>query len=285
MIKNNISYQKFILIVMILFPLYTDAADSIKIMTYNIRFEGREDKGVNWKDRKAALKEYIINCNPDILCTQEGLYAQVQYLDSIPNIDYVGVARDDGKTAGEYCAIFYNTAKWKVLNSGTFWLSPDTKTPGLAWDAACTRICTWALFSDPKGNTFYVFNTHFDHIGKIARIESARLISSNAMLKDPKIPLLICGDLNAQSNDKSIQIISELFQSTNDLKLPPSQQATSFNNWDANCAKQGYKIDYIFFNNRWKILRSFTDQKKYKDILLSDHYPVTLVAEPIFTAN
>ncbi len=280
------SYMGFLpLLLSLLFPFITHGSDSLKVITYNIRRAGQEDKGVNWKDRKNAMADYIIRSKTDILCIQEGLSLQVQFLDSIAGYDYVGVGRDDGKEEGEYCAIFYNKNKWQVKDSGTFWLSPDTKSPGIAWDAACTRICTWALFYNQQGQSFYVFNTHFDHIGKIARQESARLITARAMLMDPAVPLLICGDLNAQSSDKSIRIISELFRSTDDINQPPSRQLTSFNNWDASCAKKGYKIDYIFFNAQWNVIRYYTDQHEYNGKLLSDHYPVTLVAEPRFNTK
>ena len=87
------------------------------------------------------------------------MYSQVLYLDScLTNYTYVGVGREDGKTRGEYSAIFYDTTRFIVLESSTFWLS---KTPGkvsVGWDAALERICTYALLqSRESGKKIWVF--------------------------------------------------------------------------------------------------------------------------------
>src|SRR3712207_169543 len=106
----------------------------------------------------------------------------------------MGVGRDDGKEAGEYAAIFYNTQRLKVLANGHFWLSQTPEKPSLGWDAACVRICTWGKFMDKMtGKKFYFFNTHMDHVGTVARQESARLIISRIkeLAKDESVILKI----------------------------------------------------------------------------------------------
>jgi hypothetical protein len=83
------------------------------------------------------------------------------------------VGRDDGKEKGEFSAIFYDTNRLQVLNSGTFWLSETPEKPSKGWDAAYNRVCTYAVFKDKKSQKeFIALNLHFDHIGNVARVKS-----------------------------------------------------------------------------------------------------------------
>src|SRR3546814_18126337 len=71
----------------------------------------------------------------------------------------------------------YRPDRFSLLGSGTFWLSPTPDTPSKGWDAALPRIATWARLKDRSAaQNFLVVNTHFDHIGEVARVESAKMI-------------------------------------------------------------------------------------------------------------
>ena len=143
-------------------------------MTYNIRFDNPDDGDNRWDKRKEFLADQIRSQEPDVLGIQEGLLHQVAFLaESLPDYEYVGVGRDDGKKKGE----FYNSRKLRLTDSGTFWLSETPSKVSVGWDAALPRICTWARFLPAAGGkSLVVFNTHFDHKGAKARYESARLI-------------------------------------------------------------------------------------------------------------
>ena len=72
---------------------------------------------------------------------------------------YVGVGRDDGNRKGEFCAIFFNEKKYKLLRNSTFWLSENPNEVSIGWDAALERICTYALLETINGgNKIWVFN-------------------------------------------------------------------------------------------------------------------------------
>ena len=141
---------------------------------------------------------------------QEALNDQMLDLQQrLPQYRFIGGGREDGKTKGEYSAIFYNTKKVKALNEGMFWLSQMPDIPGsIGWDAAITRIVTWGKFKDLQtGKLFFVFNTHFDHMGKIARRESARLLINKVSDMSGKLPTIVMGDFNAEPTDEPIQEI------------------------------------------------------------------------------
>jgi endonuclease/exonuclease/phosphatase family metal-dependent hydrolase len=151
-------------------------SQELNVMTFNIRLNIKSDSLNAWPYRKDNAASQIRFHNVHILGVQEALHEQMMDLSqSLSQYKYVGVGRDDGIIKGEYSAIFYDTAKLILLGSSTFWLSLTPEIPGSkSWDAAITRIVTWAKFTHVRSKkTFFVFNTHFDHIGKEARRESA----------------------------------------------------------------------------------------------------------------
>src|SRR6186713_989688 len=169
----NMYMKKFLIAIVSMVSLGIQSQE-LNVMTFNIRYNTKNDSLNAWPYRKDNAASQIKFHNVHILGVQEALYEQVIDLSqSLSQYKYVGVGRDDGIIKGEYSAIFYDTAKLILLGSSTFWLSLTPDIPGSkSWDAAITRIVTWAKFTDKRRNrTFFVFNTHFDHIGKEARRE------------------------------------------------------------------------------------------------------------------
>jgi endonuclease/exonuclease/phosphatase family metal-dependent hydrolase len=191
-------YKKIVIALMFGFAMSLKA-QTYKAMTYNIRYDNVNDGENQWFKRKEFLTNQMAYNAPDILGIQEGLHHQVKYIDSVlTQYKYIGVGRDDGKIKGEYSAIFYDDRKLEVINQGTFWLSKTPEEISVGWDAAMERICTYGLFIDKTTDQqFFVFNTHFDHIGNMAREESAKLILKKAtILNKNNLPLIIMRDFN-----------------------------------------------------------------------------------------
>ncbi len=158
----------------------------IKVMSWNIRLDTPADGQNQWKYRKSGVCDLIMNESPDLLGVQEALHNQMKDMrNGLKGYKSIGVARDDGKKAGEYNAVFYKKSRLRSLRSGTFWLSETPDQPGSrGWDAACNRVVTWSVFRDKEtGREFLMMNTHFDHVGDTARIESAALIIRKSLGK------------------------------------------------------------------------------------------------------
>src|SRR5690606_24570908 len=145
----------------------------------------------------------------DIFGTQEGLKHQLDYLqEEMPGYAYIGVGRDDGKDAGEYAAIFYKKELFELLDKGNFWLSEDTTKPNKGWDAVLPRICSWGKFKEKSsGLVFFFFNTHFDHVGTIARQESAKLILNKINKTTGTSPTIVTGDFNVDQHSPSYNVL------------------------------------------------------------------------------
>jgi endonuclease/exonuclease/phosphatase family metal-dependent hydrolase len=268
-------------------------AQTIEAMTYNIRLDTETDGADAWDFRKEGLVDQIKFHEPDVLGIQEGLYHQVEYLDAaLPDYSYVGVGRDDGEKGGEFSAIFYDSRRLERLEHGTFWLSESPGQPSVGWDAALKRICTYAAFKDLASSlTFWVFNTHFDHRGEVAREQSAALIIAQIdKINEQGHPVLLMGDFNAVPGSAPISTITD---SMND-----AQEEASFVSFgpdgtvrfrpDETAGRFGVdqpvtrRIDYIFTSRgNWSVLKYavLTDSNRLK--YYSDHLPVFVEAMPL----
>ncbi|WP_159800419.1 endonuclease/exonuclease/phosphatase family protein [Flavobacterium sp. MK4S-17] len=264
-------------------------AQTVKVITYNIRLDIASDGENRWDNRKEMLAKQLQFYHPDFFGVQEALPSQMAYLLLYFNNQYdaVGVGRDDGKTNGEYSAIFYDINKYKVVRQSTFWLSQTPEKPSLGWDAAYNRICTYGLFENIKTKQrLWVFNTHFDHVGETARMESARLILSKIQeLNEQNLPFVLTGDFNLEPESVPIQLITgELYDAKNVSPFTYGPQGT-FNAFEFN-KPVTRRIDYIFIPKKGIEVKKYavlsdSDNCRYP----SDHLPVYAELEIIKPAE
>ncbi len=258
---------------------------NIKLMTYNIRYDNPKDGENAWPNRKDILLNQILFYEPDIFGTQEGLAHQINYLDkNLKTFQYVGVGRSDVKEkgSGEFSAIFYDDKKYVNLESGTFWLSETPDKPSRGWDANLNRICTFILLKEKEsGIKFWVFNTHFDHRGDLARKNSAKLILQKIQsINDKNLPLFLIGDFNLLPEQSPIQFLAKHL---NDSKLisqnPPFGPVGTSNGFEV-CKILNRRIDYIFTSKKNIIVKKYGALANVNAIKYpSDHLPVYIEAE------
>ena len=257
-------------------------SQELNVMTFNIRYNTKNDSLNAWPYRKDNAASQIKFHNVHILGVQEALHEQMMDLSqSLSQYKYVGVGRDDGKTKGEYSAIFYDTIRLKLLGSSTFWLSLTPEMPGSkSWDAAITRIVTWAKFTDAKSKRiFFVFNTHFDHMGKEARRESARLLKQKVKDIAGNNPVVITGDFNSKPSDDPIKILTDptdkdKFIDTKAVSLSPHYGPQGTFNAFTSKEIDNEPIDFIFLKGKWKVLQHATLSQTWGGRFSSDHFPV-----------
>lgn len=249
----------------------------VKVMTYNLRYANPED-GVNyWEHRKEAVVELVKTYQPDILGTQEGLYAQITYLDkSLPEYSYVGVGRDDGKQAGEYTAIFFRKNRFDVIEEKCYWLSETPEVPSVGWDAAIVRILTHVVLKEKNtGELFPVFNAHFDHAGDEARYQSAKFISTlidqNFSLQQP---VLVMGDFNMESLSRGIALLKTKLNDSYDVsKTTPIGPPGTYSRFNTEIIPKR-RIDYIFTRGFEVSNYQQIDDRRNNGLWISDHLPV-----------
>ena len=253
------------------------------VATYNIRQRNQVDTGNMWIDRKEKVCTLIKFHDFDILGVQEAFKDQMDDMHKkLPKYASLGVGRDDGKEKGEYSPIFYKKDRFKVLDKGTFWLSStDTENPNKGWDAALPRICTWGIFEDLiSGKQFILMNTHFDHKGKTARKESAKLMLTKAKELAKGLPLIICGDLNVNEKDEAYFTFahSPSIQDTYELAKIVYEPNSTFNGWGKGIKEKG-RIDHIFVSQPFTVLKYGILTDTYMGKYPSDHFPVAVQLE------
>lgn len=259
-------------------------AQTIEVGTYNIRLQNQHDVRIanGWEQRCPHICEIINFEEPLVFGTQEVLVGQLHdMLKQLPDYDYLGVARDDGKEAGEFSAIFYRKDRLEVEKSSTFWLSPTPDTPSKGWDAACIRICTWALFKDKETKKkFWFFNLHMDHIGVVARRESAKLVVSKikSMTKSGDV-VILTGDFNVDQNNEIFSIFANsgvLKDTYTNAKMKMANTST-FNDFMMDKTSDN-RIDHIFVSPSVDVERYAILTESYwlghTRRNPSDHYPV-----------
>ena len=253
----------------------------IKVMSYNIRLSSGTEKAdsiYHWQHRKEASLNLMNEERPTVFGLQEACPDQMDYMvENLPDYGHIGVGRDDGKRKGECMAIFYRKDEVELIDGGTFWLSqtPDQVTKG--WDAACFRTCTWAILKKKDtGKKFVYMNTHLDHMGKVAREESIKLIVAKAEeLTGGKLPVYITADFNSPTTNAIFKPMQEAMLDAR-VEAPAADDRGTLNCWGTT--PPGVVIDHIFYRGaeaqKFEVLRD----KNYGVPYVSDHYPVMLTA-------
>ena len=270
-----------------MFPFFLSMNFSLKneltVLSYNIRYDNPNDGENQWKYRKERVASYIKEISPDIIGMQEVLEPQLVFLDvSLKEFSYVGVGREDGKTKGEYSPILYNSNRLTLLQTDTFWLSETPKVISVGWDAALERICTYAQFKHKEtGQKFWVFNTHFDHIGELARIQSAKLIHQKIkMLNTNNFPVIITGDFNLTPDTAPIKIFQNAYVDVMQKTPTNANNYGTFTGFD-KLSNGEERIDYIFQKGLKTLKSTHIWLKTTSGGWASDHHPV----QAIFSFN
>ena len=259
-------------------PFLVVAQQEIKVMSYNIRLDVAADGENRWDARKEKVAGLMNYYEADFIGGQEVQNHQLKYLlEKLNGYSYIGVGRDDGKEAGEYSCIFYKKDKFEVVEQSTFWLSPTPDSVSKAWDAAYKRVCTYGLFRSKKTKQlFWVFNTHFDHVGKTARLESAKLIVEKIKeLNKKNYPVFVSGDFNSKPNEPPAEYMVANMQNSRSIAKQVYGPADTWNGFKFNQKLDGC-IDYVFVSNDEKVsvskFATLTDSYDMK--YPSDHLPV-----------
>ena len=270
--------KRFLWAVFFVTPLQI-MAQEVKLMSYNIRLDVTSDGENRWDARKEKLSSLIRYYEPGFIGTQEVKHHQLQYLlAQLPAYSHIGVGRDDGKTDGEYSAILYDKKKFELIKQGTFWLSQTPDSVSMGWDAVCNRVCTYGLFrSNETKKLIWIFNTHFDHVGTVARLESAKLIIEKInKLNVENAPLVLCGDLNSPPEETAFQYFNKNLQDARSISKEPAYgPVATWNAFEFNKIPKG-RIDHIFINKNSHIhvMKFATLSDSYDKKYPSDHFPV-----------
>ena len=294
--------KTFISVVAMLIALSVSAQE-LKVGSFNIKCGtshgmGYYESGNGWDDRKGFMFDFINFAAFDVFGAQEVRYGQLtDMVAALPDYEYIGVGRDDGQTKGEFSPVFYRRERFKLLDSGTFWLSETPEKVSRGWDAACNRVCSWGYFQDKvTKEKFYFLNTHIDNKGAVAKTKSVELILKFIEERGKDVTVIVTGDMNVTQNSEwykqfvATGVLNDSFVAAK-YRFAPSGTFSTFTptRYSTN------RIDHIFVSKnvvveRYGVLTlhywKATDEENYEGkrfpvnaekrevLLLSDHYPV-----------
>lgn len=261
--------------IILLFATSALVAQPLKVMTYNIRYDNPGDGPNQWDKRKDKVTALLKKYDPDIIGVQEALHHQLEDISKgLKGYTYFGAGRDDGKQKGEHSAIFIKKKRFDVLEENTFWLSKTPDVPGSKdWDAAITRVVTWGRLKDKRTDeTILMVNTHFDHIGKESRRESAILLKQRAAELAKDLPVIITGDFNFTRDKPPYKVMMDP-SSSPVLDAAPADTPGTSCGFEVG-ARPCNAIDYIFYTPDWNASGYQVIQDHDGKYYPSDHLPV-----------
>lgn len=252
--------RKLFISVMMACVAIVASAQELNVASLNVRLLAKGDykKNNGWDQRKGYLCDMINLEAFDVFGSQEVKKPQLDdMLAMLPDYNYVGVGRDDGDTKGEYSPVFYRKDKFKLLNSGTFWLSETPDKVSKGWDGLCRRVCSWAYLQRKSDKTrFYFLSTHLDHKGKVAKMEGAKLLVKFIKETCKGENVIIVGDFNVNQGSGPYNVFAKsgVLNDTYDIAKYRFAPTGTFNAFEPR-RYTDKRIDHIFVSNDIKVSR------------------------------
>lgn len=251
-------------------------AQTLPVLTYNIRYANEHDRKNGWELRKDALASTVLENKPMIIGLQEALREQLAYLKSRwTDYDVFGVGRDDGFEGGEFAPIFYDKSAFDLLEGRTVWLSPTPDRPSKGWDATCNRIVTLVILRErSSGDSLWIANTHWDAEGKEARHQSARIVCD--LLAGPIARgrrAIFMGDLNSKAHEEPVGQLREHLTDS----CPKGKRCRGTFNGFNRLPLFSKRIDYVWLSpGDWGVEQYRVPRPKVGCRQVSDHFPVVV---------
>jgi endonuclease/exonuclease/phosphatase family metal-dependent hydrolase len=249
---------------------------AIRIVTWNILLGvegGLPWNRHGWGVRKTALNEALVAVAPDILCVQEALDGQLRFLDGImPGHRRVGVGRDDGRSAGEHCAIYFTSDRFQELDHGTFWLEVPPDEPPKPPVRLPKRICTWIRLKDRLGGrTLRIYNAHL-YLTEEARLRAAQIILSRIAQGDPSDSVIVAGDFNTTPEAPSRQLFTKAGLVSSANLLGESFTAPTYQFYGIRIRS----LDGFYLGPGWRVQAQQIVDVKPGNTFPSDHFGVVV---------
>lgn len=260
-----------------------DEPADLRVMSFNIRYGTAADGEDHWEKRRELLFTTIEAFKPDLLGTQEVLAFQADELRKrLSGFGFVGAGRDDGKDKGEMTPIYFRADRFEKLGEGHFWLSEAPETRGSkGWDAALPRVASWVrLREKATRREFYFFNTHFDHRGQKARLESAKLVRKRLEALPGNSPIVVTGDFNSGEGSEPYKALVggegvkliDSYRAVHPTRAKDEGTAHGFKG-----GRTGARIDWVLHTGHFAATAATIDHTNKAGRYPSDHYPVTAV--------
>lgn len=261
-------------------------------MSFNIRGSFVNDGDNVWPSRAKLNYETIKKYSPDLIGFQELQKGNWEtYHESLPEYEKIMGPQYNNSEPFCYPSIFYNPAKFDIVEKGHFWLSETPKIFSSAWDTRCIRSALWTRlqYRNAPRPTILLLNTHLDHVSEQARIKGARLIIETIRtIRNENESVLITGDFNCNpGSDVHTAFLRAGYQDTYiSSGNSDDEQSYVFHAFAGTRHATTHRIDWILLLSGFSDLRAvqasiIRDAKE--PLYPSDHYPI--IADLLFNSG
>lgn len=253
--------------------------NALRVMSFNIRLGVANDGENRWDLRKDLVVKTIRDYNPDLLGLQEVFPMQEEYLrKNFPDYLYYGRSRLVNPKDGEACSVMFRKERFEAIKKSTFWLSETQDEPGSkSWDSSLPRIANLVGLTDKQavGKKLIFINTHFDHRGKKAREEAAKIIKNRVSTLEKGVGVVITGDFNSGEGSKPYQFLvgGNLIDTFRIAHPTRTEKESTFTAWKGRLI--GNRIDWVLCSPNFRVLSAEINRTNDNGRYPSDHYPVT----------
>ncbi len=269
------------LILLLAAAALANAADELRVMTFNVRLPVASDGPNTWTARRDIMNAMIRDKKPDLIGTQELFQTQGDYIvEKLPVFAWFGLSRY-GDHRDEHMGMFYRTGRFILMDSGNFWLSETPDTPGsMSWNVSLPRLVTWGDFLDKQTNRrFRWYNTHFPHRAEDAeaRNNCARLLAGKMLALPNTATVIVTGDFNADISSEAHKILTEKLTDAYREVAKPAGPTGTFHGFSGKPGTD--RIDWILYRGALKPVSLETITYNENNRYPSDHFPVMVVFE------
>ena len=270
----------------------TPTHEKLRIMSFNLRYNLAENEGLARVDAVAAeIHAYL----PDVFGVQEDNAEWVSRLTAKLN-GYTAVYGNTEamKDADERDTLFYRSDVFRLIESGSKWLSATPSVPNSKFsESGSIRKVTYVVLERiSDGVRFCYANTHLDNGGVGTEIyetrEAARIKQINVLLKIIKgvkeeygdLPVIVTGDFNITNISKVYDTMLENGYWDTRMVANATTDQPTFNHGYADEDKAGAPadiLDYCFVTvNKFFVTDYQVPTEKYNGMYTSDHFPIVI---------
>ena len=248
------------------------STDTLRVMSFNLRSENRND-GINrFFNRSSRVLEAIHREAPDLIGFQEAKNEMRAFLrEQLPQYVVLGCGRN-GAYDGEGIPVAYREDQFELISFQTKWLSDTPDVPGSRLESDQSkypRVYVCANLRRLADNKIIAFvNVHTDHEGQKARVsESIQLLE--AMREMQADVIVLTGDFNALPDSEEMQLLT----ADDELGLIDVSAALSGSFHNFGRRVPAWKIDYIFSTVPC-LECHLVEDTPVEGVYISDHNPI-----------
>ncbi|MBQ8503208.1 MAG: endonuclease/exonuclease/phosphatase family protein [Clostridia bacterium] len=251
------------------------AEGTTRVMSFNVRCANDGEQTIT--NRGKVAMEMLEAYAPDSFGVQECTPRWKRMLKRALGDKYacVGKARDFFGLFTEYSSIYYLKDKYKLIDSGTFWLSETPDKPYTkSFDSKCCRIASWAVLENKEtGERYTHINTHLDHVLDSTRDAQMEVLIKRVLEIAGEGNVVMTGDFNAYEDSSVYAVACESFLDAKYI-AKNTDEGPTFTKYDTKKPDGKGAIDFIFVSKgieaeTYKIIRNTV-----QGIYPSDHFPI-----------